>query len=303
MYKLAIAQLDDSSMPTKDGIITLHPSKDYTVAAVDGLAPPPANVVGTPLTSADGQTLNIHRIDARDIVITVYINNPVEKNRLKLYRIAHTKRHVQLNFKNGARDVHINGYIENIECDIFSMRQVAQITIKCLAPYFRDAKETHMVLNDTSQKFKFSFKIKDRPRSIFSNRTDLTDAQFEYQGDVPTGCEMVLKFKRDISDRVRITDTVTNTAMTINFAFKKGDILNINTHTGHKKITYKRGGKTHNLISSLLDGSTWVVLRPGINGIAVTTHVLDSKTNKYVMTDKAKQIDGTLKFRNKYLGV
>ena len=151
MYVVSVENLDDKNIFTNT--LVLHPSENYIVTAIEGLAPPPANVTGTVLTSADGQTLNSYRINERNIVLTIYINNPIGTNRLKLYEFLHTKRHVQIMIDSGAREAVISGYVESFECDLFSNRQYAQVSIKCLDPYFEDINSTQTELSTTEKQF------------------------------------------------------------------------------------------------------------------------------------------------------
>lgn len=292
MFELSIQDLSNDDMLTNT--LQLTPSTDYTVTGIDGLAPPPANVVGASLTSTDGQLINVHRIDVRDIVITVYINNPVEINRIKLYDFLHTKQNVRLCFKNGTRDVIIEGYVENFECDLFSMRQVAQITIKCLDPFFMGTTPQHLELFTTEDKFQFAFKIPDPPQMEFSSRTKLADAQFVYNGHVPTGCEIQIQFDSEYNGIIKITDAVQNKSMSINHHFLYQDIVRINTNPGHKNIAITRNGQTSNLINALVDGSTWLTINRGKNSVVVTT-----PTNKASIN----VIRSYMTVYNKYLGV
>lgn len=313
MYQLEIAPLYNGKIDIFNQLI-LNPNKNYTVASIDGLAPPPANVTGMPLMSTDGQIINVHRIDVRDIVITVYINNPVRENRIALYNVLHTKQNVRLRFSNvnynfgnmsgnavqeeklnrGIRDVYIDGYVENFECDLFSMRQVAQITIKCLDPYFRDTVNRQTILSITNKKFEFSFKIADPPGRYVSERTELSDTQFKYLGDAPTGVEIEMDLKNSFTGAIKITDTVRNKSLSINHTWEFHDTLKINTNPGYRNITLVRKGKSQNLINALVDGSTWISIEPGTNSIAVTT-----PGNK----GQVKTIDAYMSIRNKYLGV
>lgn len=292
MYTVSIEDLNNTNILNNK--LLLHPSENYIVTSITGLAPPPSNVVGTAIPATDGQTLNSHRINERDIVLTIYINNPVGTNRVALYKFLSTKRHVQLMIDSGAREAVISGYVESFECDLFSSRQYAQVSIKCLEPYFEDINSTQTELADTEKKFQFAFKIPDPPQTVFSERTSLTDAQFTCLGDVPTGCEIELSFEGDYSGIVMITDTMRNRSMRLKYDFKEDDVLKINTNPGRKSIRLVRDGKTTNLISSLIENSTWITVYRGINGIAVTTPDNSSAISL---------ISGYMAFYNKYMGV
>ena len=92
----------------------------------------------TPMVGADGELFNSSRVGTRNIVITVKINGDVETNRLNLYRYFQTKEPVRVFYKNESHNVVIGGYVETVECDMFSNAEQAQISIICPDPYFED---------------------------------------------------------------------------------------------------------------------------------------------------------------------
>ena len=110
--------------------IDFSKNKDYTIYKVDGITPVEATIASTANSTADGATINRRSIGYRNIVIYMTINGEIEENRLKLYRYFPVKKDVQLHFETDSRDVLINGAVELISCDIFSAREVAQISIK-----------------------------------------------------------------------------------------------------------------------------------------------------------------------------
>ena len=59
--------------------------------------------------------------------------------------------------------------------------------------------------------------------------------------------------------------------MAIDYQFKAGDELYINTNKGNKSITLLRSGAKSNLINYLKDESIWLVLEPGINSFEYVT--------------------------------
>jgi hypothetical protein len=49
-----------------------------------------------------------------------------------------------------------------------------------------------------------------------------------------------------------------------------GDIIEINTRIGSKSITKISGTTRTNLISSRMDGSSWIRMLPGLNHLSVS---------------------------------
>ena len=120
------------------GTIELTGNEDrYQVISITGLNPPQAQINMTDPAGIDGVLFNTSRLLMRNIVITLRINGEVEKNRLELYRYFNPGDKVRFNYENN-RSVYIDGRINTVECEIFSMSEVMQISIICPDPYFRD---------------------------------------------------------------------------------------------------------------------------------------------------------------------
>ena len=83
----------------------------YVITDVDGLYPPEGTINTTQVANTDGSVFNSSRINDRVITITMAINAPAEANRILLYRYFKTKYPVRLYYKNGTRDVYIDGYV------------------------------------------------------------------------------------------------------------------------------------------------------------------------------------------------
>ena len=272
-------------------ILFLQPSTDYTIESIDGLTPPQVSISGTPLIGTDGQILSNNRIDTRTITITLHINNPIETNRIKLYEIFKLKKKIGIYFKNGTRDVHIVGYVETFEINLFSMKQVAQITIKCLDPYLQS--NTHYVyLSQSRDEFEYPFAHSDEGE-IISEYNVNNDATFEYNGDVETGVEieMVNRGETEIVGPITIHTAETNKLLALSYNIRANEKIVINTNVGEKSILSHYNEKQYTKLETFTDGSTWLKITPGKN-----TFYFETKNGD-------RNIEMILKYTEKYWGV
>ena len=91
----------------------------YTITEIDGLYPPDAVINTTKNANMDGSVFNSSSVSNRAITITLSINSPAEANRLLLYRYFKTKYPVRIYYKNGERDVYIDGYVSKMTVAYF----------------------------------------------------------------------------------------------------------------------------------------------------------------------------------------
>lgn len=90
----------------------------YVITDIDGLYPPEGVINTTQVANMDGSVFNSSHINDRVITITMAINGPAEANRLLLYRYFKTKYPVRFYYKNGVRDVYIDGMCRNFQLNI-----------------------------------------------------------------------------------------------------------------------------------------------------------------------------------------
>lgn len=274
MYSLRVRNENDEEL-------ILQPNSNYTIGHIEGLNPPPAEISGISLPVSDGQILSNSRIDTRHIVLTIYINNPVETNRIELYKYFRVKRLVRLFFKNGARDLMAEGYVETFEFDLFSMRQAAQISIRCVNPYLLNNIDKTFKLSRASTGFSYPFEIPDPPGESMSERKKVPGViNIENNGDVESGCLIKIIARTDTSSPITIFDEVTRTSMTIAQSLKKSDTLIIDTRSGQRSITYQAAGKSMsvNWVKYLTTGSKWLTINPGKNVFSYQVGTADVNT-------------------------
>lgn len=247
----------------KGNMLALTNNPSYIVYKITGLTPPQATINSSVNTTTDGSSINSVRLESRNIVIYMTIGGDVEANRINLYKYFPVKKTVRLYFNNGKRNIYIEGTVELIECDLFSNKQVAQISIICPRPYFKSVDELVTVFSDVSSLFSFPFSISKGGMefsAVYSNyRKSIVNA-----GDVETGVIIRLYAVGTVVNPI-LYDTFKRTSMKLNFTMLSGDSIIINTNVGQKSIELVRNGVSINAMGYMTPDSTWFNLESGDN--------------------------------------
>lgn len=241
----------------------------YQVVKIIGLNPPSAHLNMSTVVGLDGARYNSGRLNTRNIVLTVRINGNVEDNRQNLYRFCPTKEKVRFNFSNNNRSVYADGYVESVECGLFTISEQAQISIICPQPYFMDTEETAVDGNSIVGLFTFPFSIDyDDPIPfsvfVFDEPVDIYN-----RSESAVGMIIDIDVNDDMSALV-IRNIDTNEYFSLAGTFLEGDHIRINTIKGEKSVTLTRNAAESNLFSAMQRGSTFFQLLPGSNQFTYT---------------------------------
>ena len=134
--------------------LELTHNPNYTVTAT-GLNPVASNIVTAPVANFGGERYVSSRQQKRNIVLSIYVHEPVEANRINLYKYIKSKDWIRIYYKNNTRNVYIDGYVESFELNHFDQRQTAQVSIICPQPNFIDMNTN--VINNSGVVAMFSF--------------------------------------------------------------------------------------------------------------------------------------------------
>ncbi|MED4061708.1 phage distal tail protein [Priestia megaterium] len=237
---------------------------DYQVLKIEGLNPPKAQINRSKVAGLDGSRFNSSTLEERNIVITLRINGDVESNRNNLYNFAITKEICIFYYKNGLKDVHIEGYVETVEVDPFTNSEIMQISIVCPDPYFKDAQ---LIVDDISKilnNFEFPFAINvDEPIPFAEIEIERVTDVFN-NSDSEIGIIIEVVFLGTVNT-LRIINVDNGDTFTVNHQFITGDILTINTNKGSKSVDLNRNGIHSNMFSKVVKGSTFFNLQSGDN--------------------------------------
>ena len=206
---------------------------DYQLTAIDGLNPPQATINLATIPNMDGGLYNSARLEPRNIVLSIYINGDVETNRLNLYKYFRVKDWCKFYYQNGTLNTTIEGYVDNIECDLFSKNEMAQISITCPDPWFKGSDHTTTIAT-TGTTTITNTSDSDCPALITATviNTPSTAIDFFY---VENGNEMF-----GLSD----------------ISFVLGDVITINSATGKKSARLTHNGTTTSIIGNITSLTT-----------------------------------------------
>lgn len=245
----------------------------YQIVNITGLNPPNASVITSHVAGMDGSKFASSRLEDRNVVITVKINGDVEANRLKLYRYARTKHYCKMYYKNGSRDVYIEGYIETIENDLFELGQTMQISVICPDPYFNSIDEIISDISKVLGQFEFPFAFgadgvisptDTDPAIEFSTYDDDRIVNVTNSGEVDVGMTIELSALGPVVNPI-VYNVETRESFGLNVTMARNDIIRVNTNNGQKSVTLIRDGVSTNLINKVVRGSTWLKLTVGDN--------------------------------------
>ena len=263
-------------------VITLSGKEDqYQIIGIEGLNPPNANVHRSEVAGMDGSKYISAKLEERNIVLTVRINGDVEKNRLNLYTYFKTKHWSKMYYSNGSRDVYIEGYVESVECDLFSMSEQMQVSIICTDPYFKSANEIITDISKVIGNFVFPF-------AFGANGVEegtITDDAIEFsmylkdrivnvvnEGEDGTGFIIEITATGEVVNPT-IYNVITREAFALKVTLEKDDVLTINTVKGQKSVTLFHDTVSSNAINKVVRNSTWLTLYKGDNLITYDAEV------------------------------
>lgn len=241
----------------------------YYVIGIDGLAYPSTTINTSTGGTVDGTFFNSSRVDMRNLVIRIVINGDIEANRQQLYRVFNLKKPCTVYFRNKNRDVKIEGYVETLECDLFSMREQAQVSILCPRPFFEDMNVIEEEMSNVLSGFEFPFSIGVGNPIPISEIVDYPLAVMNNRGDAEAGFIMQVEFSNYVSG-FKISNVTTQQYMQFTYMFNDGDEVTIDTRPGKMKCELLRAGEATNLLPWLTTTSTWLKLDYGDNEFTYT---------------------------------
>ena len=260
--------------------LELTHSNDYTGTNVEGLNPPKATINTAVVASFDGSRFNSSRMGERNLVLTIVIENEIERNRLNLYQYFKPKKPCKLYYKNASRDVSIEGYVETFEVSLFDSRQMAQISVICPDPFFQALAEKTVDFRSVTPLFRFPFAAPDAGIPFATQETNVSKVIIN-GGDVESGVLITLHANGPVSNPV-LYNVDTRESLGLTLTMQDGDTVTINTNKGRKSVLLNRGGVTTNIINRLVRGSSWFQIASGANTFTYT--VADDLTTNLTVT-------------------
>ena len=244
-------------------ILQLTNNSNYEIIDIDGLNPPKVTINASVNTTTDGSKVNSVRVESRNIVIYIAIRGNAEKNRLVLYDYFPNKKEVTLYYANSSRNVYIKGIVENIDCKLFTNQQIAQISIICADPYFKNINNLTTTFSDVMPMFEFPFSIEETGKEFSVIVHNIRKNIFN-QGNFETGINIKL-FATGTVVKPIIYDVLQKTYIKLNFTMQPSDTIIIDTTPRNKSIELVRSGITSNILGNMSMDSTFFTLKAGDN--------------------------------------
>ncbi len=236
---------------------------NYQLISITGLSPPSAQINTTKVAGMDGTRFNSASLNQRNIVFTIRLNGDIEANRLALYSFFRSKERCRIYYKNRSRNVYIEGYVETVECDIFTNNETMQVSVLCPNPYFKGIEEIITDISNIQGLFTFPFAI-GLPGVEFSALDTARITNVLNRSESGAGVIIAI----DISEAVRtiqLNNVTTGEIFALEYGFAAGDRVLIDTNKGSKSVILQREAVTSNLFTAVKKGSTFFQLDAGDN--------------------------------------
>lgn len=270
-------------------VLELSQNPNYVIKLIDGIDPPDAVINTARNANADGSVFNSAYVDNRTITITLAINQPTEANRIALYRYFKSKYPVTLYYENDSRNVKISGYVQQVPVQYFAKKELFQVTILCVNPYFEGVEQETTMIDSAEALFEFPFEI-ETPIA-FSEQNEIHEEVVINNGDIETGALFILHAKGTVVNP-SIVNMDTNEVFAFNVTLSMGDEIRLNTVVKQKSVLlYKANGTVQNLIGSVYAGASWFQLRPSGNVFSI------------LATSGLSNLDAAIYSSDKYQGV
>lgn len=261
--------------------LELMSSSAYTVTSVTGMNPPKANINTSENALIDGATFNSAKIKTRNIVVELVFNEPIEKNRIELYRYIKLKQKHRLKLTNGMRRVTIDGYVESVEISYFNKRETAQISFICPDPALYSYEESQIDFSVVRSLFEFPFSI-EAAGIPFSELEANSMRSIVNEGDLPTGFVVRFRALGDATNPI-IVNANTGEQMKVNVSMTAGQIVEIDTREGRKTVKLIDDGVETNLLNEFIYDSTWMTLDAGANVMQVGADSYPENVETYLI--------------------
>lgn len=241
-----------------------HNTGKYAVVGIDGLTRPPTNINTAIAGGIDGSFFNSARVEQRNLVISIILRGDIETNRQALYTIFPLKSKCTIYFSNKNRDVKIEGFVETLEADLFTMQERVQVSIICPRPYWQDMNEIIDSISTTVNLFQFPFSISEP--IPFAEIYNEPHAFLNNLGDSETGFTIVTTLEKNLST-LTFTNLTTGEFFKVDYTMLEGDTFILSTIQGGLNVRIEREGSSINLLNYIGAGSSWIKLVTGLNDI------------------------------------
>lgn len=227
----------------------------YSLEDIQGLDPVRANLVTSDIATVDGVQFQAASTDARNIIITVGMENTesttVKKLRHELYAFFMPKTALTIRFiEDDGSLVQITGRMETFAAPLFAKNPHGVASIVCFDPAFYTPNQV---------------------KATFQTTAGVVETPVNYEGSLESGFLFEMRLTRPVQE-VSIYQTDASgfiRSMEIVYPFQTGDTLQVSTVPNEKGVYLIRGGIRTSILYALASGHSWGALQPGGNTIRV----------------------------------
>lgn len=241
--------------------LQLVPNQNYIVE-LEGLTDFEVVINTTVAGNSSGSKYNSSRTEERELPLSIMPRGDVEKNRIALYRYFVAEKPLKIFYKNGSRDVFIEGRVQKFGGSLFSEKETLDLSVLCPQPYWQSVSEVIADISDVLPAFSFPFSIEEAGIQ-FSEIERGQDKVVINSGDVESGIIIELQAEGEVINPI-IYDAYGG-SFALNYTMQAGDLITINTYKGQKSVKLLRQGKETHLFKYVADSPTWFSLEPGDN--------------------------------------
>lgn len=305
-------------------VVNINDGVSYLVLGCSGLTPPSASIFTRKSPNRKGSKYNGSTLDERNIVLQIKLFGDIEANRNALYDWTGSERYCKVYYKNGAKNVYCEGYIQDCEADFFTDNEIINVAILCPDPYFKDLQTISAEITALLKQFTFPFAIQQESvvavpsKQLYIEYGEGGEIVREYYVDegvsyvnkgIPfstiresntttivnsgeeTGVKITLICHGEVENFVLFNAKNTEERFEINTKLSDGWVVTINTDGSPKTcIATKLDGSKDNLLKYVGNNPTWFTLKRGYNEFGFRA---DSGIN---------DVEVFIGYENKYLG-
>lgn len=234
--------------------IEVGKGKPYRLLSIEGLEASDYEIFSTDNVMGDGSSINSKKIKARNLMPEIkYVGDNASIERQKI--ISFFNLH-----KKGKLTVTINEITRAIEYQANSLKFNQQsinnplkflVDLYCPNPFFKDVAETRADISTETGNFEFPLEIPAEGLEL-SIRTISFITNIYNGGSVETPIRVVLRAIGTVENPI-ITNLDTGEFIKVKRTLSKGDVLEINTEFGNKRVEIIRDDGSRENVFNYID--------------------------------------------------
>lgn len=278
------------------------PEHGLIIYDITGIGSPKANINTSSMATADGSLYNSSRAEERNIVLKLLLafSPRIEDARHRTYQYFPVKKEVELLFETDNRELKIKGYVESNDPDIFTNREIVQISMICPDPFFYSLRGEATVFSGIVPLFEFIFSNESLNENLIEMGSieTQTEKTVHYSGDADVGVKITIHALGPVKN-ITIYNVRTRESMSIDTnkiekftgsKFDSGDDIIITTMRGNKNALLLRNGHYTNILNCLNRDCDWFRLEKGDNIFAYTAE--EGSEDLYFMVENDIAYEG-----------